>query len=573
MNTQIIRQGSFEALYGMPMFVNWLITDMCNYRCSYCFGQKPIDKTKLVSLDKLKIAVDNIMSLNRPIYDFVFSGGEPTIHPNLIDLIHYIDKNAKSRLNKITIITNGSRTGNFYDKLAEIAQHINLNLVISIHTDHVDINHIYDLIKLLANDIYIGFNLMFHPNKFEFVKEIYSELMALRKEFPFSMNIKTLREPPDFSQPDSRYTDELFAWQYAARDEYIELINDSKIKSGYKMNQQFHLFRDIYENHELKQIYDGDRDKQFNTGLCNFNGMYCIAGVNMIRINPNGIAKGVICPSKVFTYNIYDECQYNNLDFMHIVHCHEKSCGCVANDYLPKFLFKKEAIAFLELAKNKQRDLCSIQIKTDYINKQETLVYIDNNLNRNNIFWNRMSPFYKLFTHLDTTCILEYGCGNVFNIEYYADAADNVFYLGTEQENINSCKQKYQYATFGCKVKYFKVNNCKFADIRDKSITSLFTYETLIHYNLEPIIKVVKEANRVLIDGGYALFHHSNSSDYPGAYFRNKPHARNFMSCNLFAQICIESGFDIVEQIVIPWGRGDNKYNCIDALSLVVKKV
>ena len=67
-----------------------------------------------------------------------------------------------------------------------ISKFTNCHLAISIHTDHVDMYHIIELIENLSKNINIHILLMFNPDKRTMVHMIYEILLEERKFFPFS---------------------------------------------------------------------------------------------------------------------------------------------------------------------------------------------------------------------------------------------------------------------------------------------------------------------------------------------------------------------------------------------------
>lgn len=88
-----------------------LITDRCNFRCPYCRGMKETQKGDISLEDSKKImdiwAKDGLKNIR-------FSGGEPTIHPNLKEMIKY----AKfKQIERIAISTNGYADLKYYLKL------------------------------------------------------------------------------------------------------------------------------------------------------------------------------------------------------------------------------------------------------------------------------------------------------------------------------------------------------------------------------------------------------------------------------------------------------------------------
>ena len=251
---KILRTGAYETFHDLPLEVNWDLTKKCNYRCSYCFNYgtgNPPPSVPFSTLEQLNIAVDNIASLNRPWYDVVFSGGEPTVHPHIFDLIEMLHKKLGQRLNRILIITNGSRNESLYGRIADTAKEVTIHLAISIHTDHVDMAHILELIENLSENINMNFSLMFNPAKREMVHEIYDTLYEYRKKFFFGMRVVTLR---DGDQVDPRYTAEDFAWQKETADQFeaLEQAVSSKFLARKKIEPSMKVFYETVDGSEKK---------------------------------------------------------------------------------------------------------------------------------------------------------------------------------------------------------------------------------------------------------------------------------------------------------------------------------
>lgn len=96
-----------------------IITEYCNFRCPYCRGLKPEiygdRKIKQLSLENIKRNIDYWCE-GEPLENIRFSGGEPTLHKNIIEIIRY----AKSKkINRIAISTNGSNKIELYKKLID----------------------------------------------------------------------------------------------------------------------------------------------------------------------------------------------------------------------------------------------------------------------------------------------------------------------------------------------------------------------------------------------------------------------------------------------------------------------
>lgn len=86
------------------------------------------------------------------------------------------------------------------------------------------------------------------------------------------------------------------------------------------------------------------------------------------------------------------------------------------------------------------------------------------------------------------------------------------------------------------------------------AFTFLYTFDAMVHFDLEIVAAYLPEFARVLKPGGFALIHHSNYTDNPGADFRQNPHWRNFMSAAIFKHLAMRSGFTVEEQMPFDWG-------------------
>jgi ubiquinone/menaquinone biosynthesis C-methylase UbiE len=98
----------------------------------------------------------------------------------------------------------------------------------------------------------------------------------------------------------------------------------------------------------------------------------------------------------------------------------------------------------------------------------------------------------------------------------------------------------------------------------DEEFTFLYTYDAMVHFDLEIVAAYLPEFARVLRAGAYALVHHSNYTGNPGGDFRRNPHWRNFMSAPIFKHLAVRAGFDVIQQEVFAWGEPD--IDCITIL-------
>jgi MoaA/NifB/PqqE/SkfB family radical SAM enzyme len=127
--------------------VQWLLGNRCNYQCSYCHeifrkGDKAFPDDDLV-LEVCQTIIAHYDELNRDVV-FEFIGGEPS----LIEKIPYIGERLHNHPVSIVLKTNGSASLEWWKD----ARRYLGSVVITMHREFCDENHIYNVIDLLKND-------------------------------------------------------------------------------------------------------------------------------------------------------------------------------------------------------------------------------------------------------------------------------------------------------------------------------------------------------------------------------------------------------------------------------------
>lgn len=96
-----------------------IITGYCNFRCPYCRGLDAgiygTRRVKQLSIGEMKRVID-LWCMPEPLESIRFSGGEPTLHRNIVEAV----KHAKYKgIKRIAISTNGSNKLSLYERLME----------------------------------------------------------------------------------------------------------------------------------------------------------------------------------------------------------------------------------------------------------------------------------------------------------------------------------------------------------------------------------------------------------------------------------------------------------------------
>lgn len=113
-----------ENRANLPVFS---ITNACNMNCPICFTYNRNDTLYFMSLEEMKKTVDFLLSSNES-YDLInITGGEPTLHQDLVDLIKIA---THEKIGRITVNSNGIRLSQDEDlvrKLADLGVYIILS--------------------------------------------------------------------------------------------------------------------------------------------------------------------------------------------------------------------------------------------------------------------------------------------------------------------------------------------------------------------------------------------------------------------------------------------------------------
>lgn len=166
------------------------------------------------------------------------------------------------------------------------------------------------------------------------------------------------------------------------------------------------------------------------------------------------------------------------------------------------------------------------------------------------IFWSDKSPFKQLFDKLDVTSVVELACGRGRHVPQYMNKANAIILVDILQKNIDFCKDRFQGID---KIRYYTNSGCDLREIENNSITAIFSYDAMVHFESIDVYHYLQETYRILEPGGMALYHHSNNDKDYKATFLSGECGRNYMSMGLFAHFADRAGLKVVDQVKYKW--------------------
>lgn len=178
-------------------------------------------------------------------------------------------------------------------------------------------------------------------------------------------------------------------------------------------------------------------------------------------------------------------------------------------------------------------------------------------------FWHPAGHFRRLFDMMPRGTVLDLACGHGRLTKKLLHVADQVIGMDINTENIEYCQKRFADHP---RLKLIEGNGYDFQAVDDDSLDTIICFDSMVHFDSDVVRSYLIDTSRVLKPGGMALFHHSNYTGAPTTLsYRSNPHARNFMSRDLFAHYAFKADLEIVEQIAINWGE----YANLDCLSLL----
>lgn len=263
-------------------FIEWKIHNVCTYDCSFCGDNHKDGSQRWFSLEKYKEYADKIIeSCNGMPFWIQFTGGEPTLYPDLLELMQYF----KQKGGWISIITNGTRSLRWWEE-AKKMQVIDF-LQITYHSEQTsNYKHISDIITLFHDEPVDVVCLITHvENTVELAFEAFS---YIQKNTGAKITVKAM-----------------FISEYNIYEKYTNnQLNKLKLLNNisgrlHSTKKKLNIPAEMAYSQKLRIIYDDGAVTTSNPQTLmknqqtNFLGWSCDVGINTMRIEYDTIFRGV----------------------------------------------------------------------------------------------------------------------------------------------------------------------------------------------------------------------------------------------------------------------------------------
>lgn len=162
---------------------------------------------------------------------------------------------------------------------------------------------------------------------------------------------------------------------------------------------------------------------------------------------------------------------------------------------------------------------------------------------------------------------VDFACGYGRNTVKLLEAgARQVTMVDLHPDNIAHCERQFAGEP---RVTVVRNNGRDLRPLADATHSFVYSFDSMVHFDVELIAGYMPEFFRVLEPGGFAFLHHSNYDAAPGRFFGDNPHSRNFMTQGLFLHLAIRAGFEVVKSTVFQWAEVPD----LDAFTILKKPV
>ena len=183
-----------------------------------------------------------------------------------------------------------------------------------------------------------------------------------------------------------------------------------------------------------------------------------------------------------------------------------------------------------------------------------------------NIIW-------PIIENEDFTHTLDLACGHGRNTEYLSRYASSIDLVDVNQSCIDACQRRFGSRRNGCNFRYHLTNGTNLLSIPEASISFVYSWDSMVHFDKLVVENYVTEIARVLKPGGTAFLHHSNLGiSLPNSDWTKNHGGRSDMSAELMKTFAAAAGLTIKFQRLS--GKNDGRgLDDLDCLSLLRRPI
>jgi len=210
--------------------------------------------------------------------------------------------------------------------------------------------------------------------------------------------------------------------------------------------------------------------------------------------------------------------------------------------------------------------------------------YVDSPLVESGIEREWTEIIWPVIQRFDFTTVLELAPGGGRNTARLAALATDLYAVDLNQPVIDRVQARFKEYQGRCRLHFATNDGSGLPMIRSNTITTIYSWDSVVHFDRRVIQNYVREFARVLAPGGKGFVHHSNLGDPHAKRLDQRPvgddiwfnpQNRSNMTKGLFRQYCEQNSLTVEQQIDLPWPPWDyeqlRRGEVVDCLSVFSK--
>ena len=293
-------------------YIDWDLSTLCNYACSYCPERLHDGLLKGPELDLALRFCERLVShyrgLGRKTF-FKFTGGEPTLYRGLVALLRKVkDLGSGAGLN-----SNGSRAIAWWDQIVEYLDHV----ILTYHIEFAGLDHFVSVVNLLMErEVTTHINVTMLPDRFDECAEHAYALLSRCQGTSIALKPLTV----DFREKLYPYTN--------SQKEMMQ----KAMPPPAKVNAFRGAMRLYYQDGTWQAVQPGELILLEQNHWCSW---ICNAGLESLAIRADGQVYRAACKQGGALGNL------NDTEFSlpkTSVRCAKNTCSCIADIRIGKWL-------------------------------------------------------------------------------------------------------------------------------------------------------------------------------------------------------------------------------------------
>jgi len=159
---------------------------------------------------------------------------------------------------------------------------------------------------------------------------------------------------------------------------------------------------------------------------------------------------------------------------------------------------------------------------------------------------------WPLISNFDFSNVLELSPGAGRNTARLSRLSNSITAVDCNQYALDACRQRIGDSHNGCAISYKKNNGVDLSMVPSGSVTTVYCWDSAVHFESAILDSYIHEFARVLVKGGCGFLNHSILGRHGNSDIKKNPGWRSNASIDSVAKACVSANLRIVHHKHFP---------------------